>query len=64
MVLEKDREHQLDQSCKNAAVLHTVKEEKHILNTEKRKTANWIGHILCSNHLLEHVIEGKTERTG
>jgi hypothetical protein len=24
--------------------------------------ANWIGHILCRNCLLKHVIEGKLER--
>jgi len=28
-------------------------------NTRKRRKANWIGHILCWNCLLEPVIEGK-----
>jgi hypothetical protein len=28
----------------------------------KRKKANWIGHVLHSHCLLNHVIEGKTER--
>jgi hypothetical protein len=27
----------------------------------KRQKANWIGHILCRNCLLKHVIEGKLE---
>jgi hypothetical protein len=40
-------------------VLHSVKEERHILHTIKRRKANWIGHILHRNCLLKHVIEGK-----
>jgi alpha-D-ribose 1-methylphosphonate 5-triphosphate synthase subunit PhnL len=43
-------------------VLHRVKEERNILHTIKRRKANWIGHILRRNCLLEHVIEGKLER--
>jgi hypothetical protein len=42
-------------------VLHTVKEERNILYTIKRRKANWIGHILRRNCLLKHVIEGKRE---
>jgi hypothetical protein len=30
-----------------------------ILHTITRRKANWIGHILCSNWLIKHVIEGK-----
>jgi len=30
-----------------------------ILQTIKRRKANWIGHILLRNCLLKHVIEGK-----
>jgi hypothetical protein len=37
-------------------------EERNILQTVKRRVANWIGHILRWNCLLKHVIEGKTER--
>jgi hypothetical protein len=44
------------------------KEERNILQTIKRGTANWIGHILRRNCLLKHVIErkveGRIERTG
>jgi hypothetical protein len=43
-------------------VLSRVKEDMNILNTIKRRKANWIGHILRGNCLLTHVIEGKIER--
>jgi hypothetical protein len=46
---------------RNEEVLHRVKEERNILNTIKRREANWIGHILRRNCLLKHVIEGKLE---
>jgi uncharacterized FAD-dependent dehydrogenase len=39
-------------------VLHRVK-ERNILHTVIRRKANWIGHFLRRNCLLEHVIEGK-----
>ena len=42
-------------------VLHGVKEERYILNTIKGREDNWVGHILCRNCLLEHVVEGKIE---
>ena len=41
----------------------TVKEERNILHTVKRRKTNWIGHILCRNCLLEHVIGGKVGGT-
>jgi hypothetical protein len=40
-------------------VLHRVEEERNVLHTVERRKANWIGHILCRNCLLKHVIEGK-----
>jgi hypothetical protein len=46
---------------RNEEVLHTVKEKRTILHAIKRGKTNWIGHILCRNCLLKHVIEGKTE---
>jgi hypothetical protein len=46
---------------RNEEVLHRVKEEWKILHTIIRRKANWIGHILCRNCLLKHVIEGKLE---
>ena len=42
-------------------ILRRVKEERNILHTIKRRTANWIGHILRRNCLLKDVIEGKRE---
>jgi hypothetical protein len=39
-------------------VLHVVKRERNVLQTIKRRKANWIGHNLCGNFFLEHVIEG------
>jgi hypothetical protein len=32
-------------------------EDVSFLHTVKRGKANWIGHILCRNWLLKHVIE-------
>jgi hypothetical protein len=43
----------------NEAVLHKVKEERYILHTIRWRKANWIGHILCRNCLLSHIIEGE-----
>ena len=42
-------------------VLYTAKEEKYIVQTLKRRKADWIGHTLRSNCLLKHVLEGKIE---
>jgi hypothetical protein len=42
-------------------VLQRVREERNILQTMRRRKANWIGHILCRNCILKHVIEGKLE---
>ena len=39
-----------------------MKEERNILQTIKTWKANCIGYILHRNHLLKHVIEGKTAR--
>jgi hypothetical protein len=36
-----------------------VKEQRNILHEISKRKANWIGHILCRNCLLRHVIEGK-----
>jgi hypothetical protein len=43
-------------------VLQRVKEERNILQRIKRRKANWTCQVLCRNHLLKQVIEGKTER--
>jgi hypothetical protein len=42
-------------------ISHIFNEENNTLHTIKRGKANWIGHILQLNCLLEHIIEGKIE---
>ena len=48
---------------RNEVVLQRVKEEGNILHTLQIRKTNWIGHILCKNCFLKHVIEGKLEGT-
>jgi hypothetical protein len=40
-------------------VLLRVKEQRNILHKIRKQKANWIGHILRRNCLLQRVIEGK-----
>jgi len=40
-------------------VLLRVNEQRNILHEISKRKANWIGHILCRNCLLQRVIEGK-----
>jgi len=44
---------------RNGEVLLGVKEQRNILHEINKRKANWIGHILRSNCLLQWVIEGK-----
>jgi hypothetical protein len=44
---------------RNEEVLLRVKEQRNILHEISKRKANWIGHILCRNYLLQQVIEGK-----
>jgi len=44
---------------RNEAVLLRVKEQRNILHEVRKGKANWIGHILRRNCLLQRVIEGK-----
>jgi hypothetical protein len=44
---------------RNKEVVRGIEEEKNILHTVKVRKANWVGHVLCRNCLLKHVIEGK-----
>ena len=43
----------------NQEVLLTVKERKNILHEISKQKANWIGHILRRNCLLQQVIDRK-----
>ena len=40
-------------------VLLRVKEQRNILHEISKRKANWIGHIMCRNCLLQQVNEGK-----
>jgi hypothetical protein len=44
---------------RNEEVLLTVKEQSNILHEISKRKANWIGHILRRNCLLQQVIDGK-----
>jgi len=44
---------------RNEEVLLRVKEQRNILHEIRKRKANWIGHILCRNCLLQRVTEGK-----
>ena len=46
---------------RNEDVLHKVKEQKNILHEIRKRKANWIGHILRRNCLLQRVTEGKIQ---
>jgi len=39
-----------------------VKDQRNILHEISKRKANWIGHILRRNRLLQRVIEGKIKR--
>ena len=43
----------------NEEVLLRVKEQRNILHETSKRKANWIGHILRRNCLLQRVIAGK-----
>jgi hypothetical protein len=47
---------------RNEEVLFRVKEERNIVHEISKRKANWIGHILSRNRLLQRVIEGKIKR--
>ena len=40
-------------------VLFRVKEQRNTLHEISKRKANWIGHILCRNCLLQRVIDRK-----
>jgi len=44
---------------RNEEVLLRVKEQRNILHEICKRKANWIGHILSRNCLLQQVTEGK-----
>jgi hypothetical protein len=42
-------------------VLLRVKEQRNILHVTRKRKANWIGHILRRNGLIQRVTEGKIQ---
>ena len=46
---------------RNEKVLLRVKKQRNILHEIREEKANWNGHILGRNCLLQQVIEGKIE---
>jgi hypothetical protein len=46
---------------RNEDVLLRVKEQRNILHEIRKRKANWIGHIMHRNCLLQRVIEGKIQ---
>jgi hypothetical protein len=46
---------------RNEEVLLTAKEQRNVLHEIRKRKANWIGHILRRNCLLQRVIEGKIQ---
>ena len=46
---------------RNKDVLLRVKEQRNILHEIRKRKANWIGHILLRNCLLQRVTEGKIQ---
>ena len=44
---------------RNEEVLLRANEQRNILHKIRNRNANWIGHILGRNCLLQQVIEGK-----
>jgi hypothetical protein len=46
---------------RNEDVLLTVKEQRNILHEIRKRKANWIGHFLRRNCVLQRVTEGKIQ---
>ena len=46
---------------RNEEVLLRVKEQRNILHEIRKRKANWMGHILRRNCLLQRVTQGKIQ---
>jgi hypothetical protein len=47
---------------RNEEILLGVKEQRIMLNEIRKRKANWIGHSLRRNSLLQQVIEGEKKK--
>jgi len=61
VVLEEDGKDHWTDHVRNEEVLLRVKEQRNILHGIRKRKANWIGHILRRNWLLQRVTEGKIQ---
>jgi len=52
---------QLDRSCERCSI--TQVRRRGTSYKTKQENANWIGHNLSTNDLLQHVVQGKIEET-
>jgi hypothetical protein len=51
-----------DRSCEKwRSIIYSQGAQRNILHEISKRKANWIGHILCRNCLLQRVIEGKIQ---
>jgi hypothetical protein len=60
-VLEEDENISWTDHVRNEEVLLRVREQRNILHEMRKRKANWIGHILRRNCLLQRLIEGKMQ---
>ena len=51
----------LTDHVRNEEVLLRVREQRNILHEIRKRKANWIGHILSRNCLLQRVTDGKIQ---
>jgi hypothetical protein len=61
VVLEKMEKISWTYHLRNEEVLLRVKEQRNILHEIHKRKANWIGHVLSKNCLLQRVTKGKTQ---
>ena len=60
-MLKKDGENLFARPCEKCRSVTKGQGERNIQHTGKGRKANWIGHILCRNRVLKHVIEIKLD---
>ena len=64
MAQKRDGEDRLERSVKNEAAISTVKKERNIIHTRKRRKNIYIGHILRRDYLLKHEDREKDKSDG
>ena len=57
--LRRMEKNSLTEHVRNEEVLLRVNEQRNILHEIRKRTSNWIGHILRRKRFLQQVIEGK-----